>query len=192
MRLEEALEITIRPQASTQSQVAPDSLGSYSRSAVKWIEGQYLTLRPAGSGGEGIYAYLTDIYWDTPQSCLGFRESERIDGEYAQIGSVSVPHQTGHIYLVTNRHGQYRLAILSRPLIKGEMFGVLTTLQTGRGSQLMPVAAPLALIPLKTPQPLGRIDRDHPQHQRYEAALGRATKEDFARLLTPALPPAHP
>ena len=65
------------------------------------------------------------------------------------------------------------------------MFGVLTTLQTGRGSQLMPVAVPVAFIPLKSPQPLGRIDRGHPQHGQYKATLARAIAEDFARFLMP-------
>jgi transcriptional regulator with XRE-family HTH domain len=190
VRLEEALNVTLRAGAE-QGQIAPESLGSYARAAVSWIEGRYLTLRPA-SRGDGIYAYVTEIHWNTPQSCLAFRESERIDGDYAQLGNVSVPHQTGHIYLVTNRHGQYRLAILSRPLIKGEMFGVLTTLQTGRGSQLLPIAAPLALIPLRDGQPLGRIDPGHPHHASYATLLQRAMAEDFARLLTPPAPPAHP
>ena len=40
-----------------------------------------------------------------------------------------MPHQSGHIYLVVNRNGQYRLIIVSRPTISGEMYGILTTLQ---------------------------------------------------------------
>ena len=38
-------------------------------------------------------------------------ESERI-GRFAQHGQVSMPHLSGHIYLVTSEDGQYRLAIL--------------------------------------------------------------------------------
>ena len=192
VRLEDALKLPLRSPESAASPVAPASLGSYARAAVQWIEGTYLTLRPAASGDEAIYAYLTEIFWDAPQSCLAFRETERLDGDYAQLGQVSVPHQTGHIYLVTNRHGQYRLAILSRPLIKGEMFGVLTTLQTGRGSQLMPVAAPLALLPMAASSPLGRIARDDSHHAAYAALLARALNEDFARLLSPPARPSLP
>lgn len=189
LRLEQALDIKLRNGAGPEGQIAPPALGSYARAAVQWIEGEYLTLRPASSGGDSIYAYRTEIFWDAPQSCLNFRESDRIDGDYAQTGHVSVPHQTGHIYLVTSRHGQYRLAILSRPLIKGEMFGVLATLQTGRGSQLLPIATPLALVPLTSGSPLGLIEPGSPSHTAYAAILGRAVKEDFARLLSP---PVHP
>ncbi len=187
VRLEEALSIKLRSEAA--GQIAPEWLGSYARAAVQWIEGEYLTLRPAASDGNSIYAYRTEIFWNGAQPCLDFRESERLDGDYAQLGSVSVPHQTGHIYLVASRHGQYRIAILSRPLIKGEMFGILMTLQTGRGSQLMPVAAPLALVPLRPGDVLGRIGPDNPRHADYAGMLQRAVAEDFARLLTP---PAHP
>ena len=56
-----------------------------------------------------------------------------------------MPNLSGHIYLVTNVSGQHRLAILGRPTIEGALYGVLTTLQVGTGSQLVPVACPLAL-----------------------------------------------
>lgn len=190
IRLEQALDIKLRHEAAGAGQIAPAWLGSYSRAAVRWMEGAYLTLRPSSSGSGSIYAYVTEVQWDAPQSCLAFRERERLDGDYAQFGTVSVPHQTGHIYLVTSRHGQYRLAILCRPLIKGEMFGVLTTLQTGRGSQLMPVAVPLALVPLRSGDALGRIVPGAPRHPHYAEILERCIAEDFARLLTP--PPVPP
>ena len=47
------------------------------------------------------------------RSCLCFSESERSDAGFTQHGSVSMPHLSGHIYLVTNEGGQYRLAILA-------------------------------------------------------------------------------
>ena len=84
----------------------------------------------------------------TRSSCLIFRESERQDAIFTQQGLVSVPNQSGHIYFVTNRQGQYRLIIVARPTIQGEMYGILTTLQVGRGAQLTPVAAPIAFVPL--------------------------------------------
>jgi hypothetical protein len=39
-----------------------------------------------------------------PPPSLVFREGERQDAAYAQFGEVAVPNQSGHIYLVTNRH----------------------------------------------------------------------------------------
>src|SRR5690606_38046721 len=97
---------------------------------------------------------------------LIFRESERLDSDFTQYGSVSVPNQSGHIYLVTNRHGQYRLITVARPTITGEMYGILTTLLAGRGSQLTPIAAPIAFVPLRNEEGLafGRIAPDHAHH----------------------------
>ena len=66
-----------------------------------------------------------------------------------QFGEVAVPNQSGHIYLVTNRHGQYRLITVARPTISGEMYGIITTLLAGRGSLLTPIAAPIAYLPIK-------------------------------------------
>src|SRR5882757_1161988 len=138
IRLEEALGVVLRkaggngahPVAVVPS-LAPGDLGFYSRPAVSWLEGSYLTLRPSFGDPSAIYAYRTELAWDETLSSLVFRESERVDAEFSQQGLVSVPNQSGFIYLVTNRHGQYRLVIISRPTISGEMFGIMTTLQVG-------------------------------------------------------------
>src|SRR5258705_12884943 len=86
------------------------------------------------------------------------REGERQDAAYTQFGEDAVPNQSGHIYLVTNRHGQHRLITVSRPRISGEMYGIITTLLAGRGSLLTPIAAPIVFLPIKNiPAPsLGR------------------------------------
>lgn len=188
VRIEDALKLKLRTRSAAPTGIAPEWLGSYARAAVQWIEGEYLTLRPASGEPDAVYAYRTGIAWDDGQSLLAFHESDRLDGAYAQAGTVSIPHQTGHVYLLTSKHGQYRLAILSRPTIANEMFGVLTTLQTGRGSQLMPVATVLALLPmasLKEKPALGRVSPGSAGHAFYKSILARATGEDFARLLMP-------
>lgn len=191
IRLEEALGVSLRkppepaPVAPGQNGVAPDDLGSYARRGVAWIEGNYVTLRPSFGGSDAIYAYRTEIAWDEAISCLQFRESERLDAAFTQFGSVSVPNQSGHIYLVTNRNGQYRLIIVARPTIAGEMFGILTTLQVGRGAQLTPVASPIALIPLQTlhePQ-FGRISPGDRCYALYRPYLARVVDEQFALFL---------
>ena len=79
-----------------------------------------------------------------------FREAELVDAEFSQYGEVAVPNQSGHVYLVTNRHGQHRLITVSRPMITGEMYGVIATLLAGRGSLLTPIAAPIALCRSRT------------------------------------------
>lgn len=195
VRLEEALGLELRPRAPAPPAavgngripgLAPEELGSYARPAVAWIEGEYLTLRPSFSAPSAIYAYRTEIRWDDASSGLAFRESERLDADFTQHGLVSAPHQSGHIYLVTNRHGQYRLVIVSRPTINGEMHGVLTTLLAGRGAQLTPVATPIVLAPLRGigAAEFGRIDPGHAAFARYKKLLRRTVEEPFAYLLS--------
>jgi transcriptional regulator with XRE-family HTH domain len=192
IRLEEALGVTLRngggngPAADISANgIAPDDLGAYARRSVLWIEGTYLTLRPSFGEQGAIYVYRTDIVWDDEHSSLIFRESERSDSDFTQYGSVAVPNQSGHIYLVTNRHGQYRLITVSRPTITGEMHGILTTLLAGRGSQLTPIAAPIAFVPLQSmpDAAFGRIASGHPLHDRYQSCLKRTLDEPFAMFL---------
>lgn len=192
VRVEEALGLSLRRReesavpAALASGLAPDSLGSYARPAVGWIEGDYLTLRPSFGQQGAIYSYRTEIRWSDAASSLVFRESERADAEFTQDGSVSVPHQSGHIYLVTNKHGQYRLIVVARPTISGAMHGILTTLQAGRGSQLSPIATPLVLVPIEKAGTIhfGRIPQPHEAYGAYRRLLRRTIDDGFAALLT--------
>lgn len=195
VRLEEALQVSLRDDDARRTPVretpvnggcAPDSLGGYARPSVAWLEGGYLTLRPSFSGHGAIYAYRTDITWNAERSVLTFRESERDDIDYAQFGDVAVPHQSGHIYLVTNRHGQHRLVMLARPTITGELHGLLSTLQAGRGAHLSPVAMPIVLQPMGTAKSsqFGRIGSGHPAHREYGALLRRTAGDHYVTFLT--------
>ena len=192
VRLEQALGVSLRttpeppaPVASLNGDIAPDGLGAYSRRAVAWIEGTYVTVRPSFGDKEAIFAYRTEIAWDDAASSLAFRESERQDAAYTQFGEVSVPNQSGHIYLVTNRHGQHRLITVSRPRISGEMYGIITTLLAGRGSLLTPIAAPIAFLPIKSiaNPTLGRVLADDPNYAVYRSHLRLTVEEPFALLL---------
>ena len=194
VRIEQALGVSLRKAdapaqptepkspAANGGDVAPDNLGAYSRRAVTWLEGNYVTLRPSFGEKGAIYAYCTEIAWDTAGSCLAFRERERSDAAYAQFGEVAVPNQSGHIYLVTNRHGQHRLITVSRPTITGEMYGILTTLLSGRGSALTPIAAPIALLPIANiAEPtFGRISEDDANYAAYRKHLQKTIDEPFA------------
>ena len=94
VRLEQALGVSLRKAESAAApaaavihgDVAADNLGAYSRRAVTWLEGNYLTLRPSFGDRNAIFAYYTEIAWDQAASCLGFRESERLDAAYGQFG----------------------------------------------------------------------------------------------------------
>jgi len=192
VRLEQALGVSLRKAqdgpattAPVNGDVAPDSLGSYSRRAVAWIEGTYLTLRPSFGDTAAIYAYHTEIAWDAAASSLLFREGERLDAIYTQFGEVAVPHQSGFIYLITNQHGQHRLITVSRPIRSGEMYGIITTLLAGRGSLLTPVAAPIAFLPIKNipGSTVGRISSGDANYAVYREHLRRTIDEPFALFL---------
>src|ERR1043166_217833 len=73
VRLEQALGVSLRKgaeevTAAQNGEVAPDSLGAYSRRAVAWMEGTYVTVRPSFSERDSIYAYRTQIAWDAAAS----------------------------------------------------------------------------------------------------------------------------
>lgn len=186
IRIEEALGASLRalPVAQSAPSAAPDHLGAYSRSAVRWIEGRYLTVRPSFSTPGNIFTYVIDIHWLDDLGHLGFSEQQRIDAHFEQRGAVSLPNQSGHIYLVTEDCGQHRLAMLGRPTINGTLMGILTTLQVGQGSQLVPAACPLVLAPITNVADLaiGTVSPDMPDFDRLRALLTDATVKDFARF----------
>jgi transcriptional regulator with XRE-family HTH domain len=191
VRLEQALGVSLRkvqpapamPMAN--GEVAPDGLGAYSRRAVQWIEGTYLTVRPSFGDKDAIFAYRTEIVWEPKVSALVFREGERTDAAYEHTGEVAVPHQSGFIYLVIIKHGQHRVVTVARPPVAGEKYGTISTLRAGPGSQLTPIAAPIAYVPLRNvPKPsLGRVAPDDGNYVLYRKHLRRTVEEPFALLL---------
>jgi len=96
-----------------------------------------------------------------------------------------VPHQSGFIYLVIIKHGQHRVITVSRPTVAGEMYGIISTLRAGPGSQLTPIAAPIAYVPLRNvPKPsLGRVAPDDANYELYRKHLRRTVEEPFALFL---------
>lgn len=188
VRIEEALGLALRarkPAPGIRAGIAPDELGAYARPAVRWLEGDYLTVRPAFASSGALLAYRTSIAWDDGASHLVFDETERADSAYAQRGDVALPHQSGHIYLVTREAGQFRLAILGRPTIDGALYGLLATLQAGPGASLMPASCPIALLPLASHRD-ARFGLLRPSAGGYAALAGRLAAvevDGFARLV---------
>ncbi|TWB06856.1 helix-turn-helix transcriptional regulator [Bradyrhizobium stylosanthis] len=191
VRLEQALGVSLRKSPAVvapppaANDVAPDSLGSYAHRAVTWLEDVYITLRPSFGDKDAIFAYRTEIVWEPKVSSLVFREGERTDTAYEHTGEVAVPHQSGFIYLVIIKHGQHRVITVSRPTVAGEMYGIISTLRAGPGSQLTPIAAPIAYVPLKNiPKPsLGRVAPDDANYALYRKHLRRTVEEPFALFL---------
>jgi hypothetical protein len=189
VRIEAALGVALRPRLraadDARAGIAPTELGAYARPAVRWLEGDYLTIRPAFGTPRAIQAFRTTILWDEEEAHLVFRESERADSAYAQRGDVALPHQSGHIYLITREAGQFRLAILSRPTIAGALCGLLSTLQAGGGSRLLPVSCPIALLPLAAgaAPSYGCLREGEAGHAPLAATLMQVETEGFARLV---------
>lgn len=190
IRIEEALGTRIRasevgtnPQNSA-NELAPAHLGSYSHAGIKWIEGQYLTLRPSFKEPGNLFSYALNIRWDAAAGYLIFAEAQRTDAKFEQSGAVSMPNLSGHIYLVTNDDGQHRMMVLGRPTIDGILYGILTTLQVGHGSQLVPVSCPVALIKwADAPDPMiGSISATCPQFEEYRRILSAAEGGDYVRF----------
>jgi hypothetical protein len=66
------------------------------------------------------------------------------------------------------------------------MFGLLTTLQSGRGTLLIPVSTPIVFVPVKNLKgdlQFGKFNSDSSVYPMYDALLKRATEEPFVLLV---------
>ena len=188
IRIEESLGTSLRGGQDTDlppvgHDLAPEHMGAYSRAAIRWIEQDYITLRASFDTPGAVFAYRSRIFWDDTSGHLRFSEGERPDGHYAQSGYVSMPNLSGYIYLVTNEAGQHRMIMLGRPTRDARMYGLLSTLQFGAGSQLVPVASPIALVPTVqlTDVELGIVGEDHTHFSLCRGILDHAMANDFCR-----------
>ena len=192
VRLEEALGTNLRGRRSSDGNggngggLAPEEMGAYARPAVRWLEGEYLTLRPSFQEPGSVFAYRTLIQWDEEKHHLTFSESGRLDSDFEQKGFVSFPHLSGHIYLVTIFEGQYRMALLSRSSIDGALNGILVTLAAGQGAQLIPAATPLALLPTsrRAESELGLVKPGERCHDEYSAHVAKIARRGYALFPT--------
>lgn len=75
---------------------------------------------------------------------------------------------------------------VSRPTVAGEMYGIISTLRAGPGSQLTPIAAPIAYVPLRNfaKPSLGRVAPGDANHELYQKLLRRTVEESFALFLS--------
>ncbi len=187
VRLEEALGVSLRNEVEVEATgpaLAPQEMGSYARQAVQWIEGEYLTLRASFGEENAVYAYRTEIRWSTTKGHLVFAESDRVDATFQQAGFVSMPNLSGHTYLMTSEVGQYRMIMLGRATRERRMFGLLSTLQVGQGSQLVPVSCPVALLPMDqiAEVEFGLVSDGDAKSTQYRRFLDIALEGDFCRL----------
>lgn len=190
LRIEEALGPPFRPIEAEPIQhfSAPERLGAYVHAAVRWLEQSYLTIRPSFSNPGSLFTYVTEISWRDDVGHLVFAERKRDDIQFQQRGDVSLPNLSGHIYLITNDSGQHRLIMLGRPTGGGTMFGTLSTLQVGHGSQLVPSCCPIVYTPLENIEApeIGTISPEAGAFETYRKLLDRTIAKDFARFYVPA------
>lgn len=186
IRIEDALGTRIRPAAPSTTasfpELAPEHMGAYSKSAVRWLEGRYLALRPSFSKPGDIFSYLIDIHWVDEAGYLTFAEMKQADSRVEQTGHVSLPNLSGHIYLATNESGQLRLMMLSRPTVDGTLYGTLSTLRIGHGSQLVPACCAIALVryELQDDPLVGAVPTGSSHHDKYREILSAVTSLEFA------------
>lgn len=186
VRLEDALGTALRTRLPVHDEprlLAPESMGAYARPAVQWLESNYLTLRPSFSEAGAVFAYLTSISWDDSNGHLVFSEAARTDHDYEQKGFVSFPNISGAIYLVTVAQGQYRVATLNRPSGKW-LSGILLTLASGEGAQLIPAAVPIVFLPFapEANRVLGVVHPGEPCYDEYRTCVDRVTHQGYARF----------
>lgn len=185
VKIEQALQTSLAQPLSTNatehervapSGIAPDELGAYTLASSRWIMLEYLSIRPLLRGNDEILAYRTTIYWHNDRGHLMFREDNRPIGWLCHAGDVSLPSQSGHIYLLTRAEGQFRLAILARRAA-GVLAGEQLTLVQNAAGQLAPASFTLVLMPILEPRettdlgPFGIITKNHPAHADYRRAL---------------------
>src|SRR3954452_16057640 len=90
LRIEDALGLRQDAAPAAAPTAAPERLGAYVRAAVRWLEGNYLTVRPSFKDPAAIYTYVTEIRWEGQQGHLLFAEHQRQDSEFEQHGEVSL------------------------------------------------------------------------------------------------------
>ena len=153
---------------------------------MRWIEGEYLTIRPSFGDPGALYAYRTEIFWDEAGRGSAFARASGSTPPSRSTGGVGAEpvraRLSGH-----QQSGQYRLIIVARPTIDGEMHGILSTLLAGRGAQLTPIAAPIVFVPIgKAAEPVfGRIGVGHPRYEAYRELLRRTIDDAFAIFRQP-------
>ncbi len=108
MRLEQALGISCcGPHRTGRRDHCTTGIRSYARSAVSWLEGAYLTLRPSFEVTGSIHAYCTTTLPGTMActACSSVRENVSTP-QNSQAGRVCLPSLTGKIYLEHFTAGQ--------------------------------------------------------------------------------------
>ena len=172
-------------QEGAGTEIAPIYMGGYTRQAVDHLVGSFLTLRPAFTKDDVIFAYRTDIVWDDSWPSLLFQERNRPDAPYSHRGRVHVPPSSQFIHLVSLTKGAMRMIVLAQIDQTKHMRGLITTLSR-RGAAIMPVSAPIIYRLLDDPdEPIyGEIKAGDAAYTSYRATLDECVRDGHATLIS--------
>jgi hypothetical protein len=176
-----------RAETGPRNDTALQGWGGYSRAAVADYIGSYLVVRPAFRVPDNLYAYVTDIDWDSGAGGLIFRERNRPDGNYAHTGQVWIPSMSMYLYLVAIGDGWLRSVILSVLDPNFEMRGIISTLHNFAGSMYVPAAAPIVYSKRESfgDEQFGELSPADAKHKEYSALLRDTVDNTFVRIAVP-------
>ena len=171
-----------QPGAGTE--VAPIYMGGYTREAVDHLIGSYLTLRPAFTKDDVLFAFRTDITWDASWPSLLFQEYNRPDAPYSHRGRVHVPPSSHFIHLVSLTKGAMRMILLPQIDQTETMRGLITTLSR-QGTTITPVSAPIVYRRLQDPAvaDYGEIAAGSGAFDSYRALLNECLSDGHVSLI---------
>lgn len=170
--------------AGPGTEVAPIYMGGYTRRAVDHLIGSYLTLRPAFTKENVIFAFRTDISWDASWPSLLFQERNRSDAPYSHRGRVHVPPSSQFIHLVSLTKGAMRMVLLSQIDQTQQMRGLITTLSR-QGATIAPVSAPIVYRMMEQPETAayGEIEANHDSYDVYRSALDECVDDGYVTVI---------
>ena len=164
---------------------ASDALGGYFRADFEHYIGDYLFARPASSDPSHLQLYPFHIDWDADQPGLSMRQG---GAEKAQVGFLSIPRASMHIFVTSNDGGWIKLIAISQLDIENKMFGLLLTAGTVLGGVYIPISLPVVLRKVaKAEELMGAPRVVLPKDEEYAALLGdlkRVTADGYARTVS--------
>ena len=172
-------------QRGAGTEVAPIYMGGYTREAVDHLIGSYLTLRPAFTKDDVLFAFRTDITWDDSWPSLLFQEHNRPDAPYSHRGRVHVPPSSHFIHLVSLTKGAMRMILLPQIDQTHTMRGLITTLSR-QGTAITPVSAPIVYRRLNEADTVeyGEIGADSAAFASYQGVLRECLMDGHISLIS--------
>jgi hypothetical protein len=164
---------------------ASDALGAYFRTDVEHYVGDYLFARPSSSDPSHLQVYPFHIDWDAKQPGLAMRQG---GAEKAQVGLLSIPRSSMHIFVTSNDGGWIKLMAISQLDVENKMFGLLLTAGSVLGGIYIPISLPVVLRKVANADELAGTPRlvlpKDEEHAVLLADLKNVTAAGYARTVS--------